>query len=84
MRTTVTIDDELLAEAKTIAARSGRTLSEVVEDALREVQARRGAAAGAEAFEIHTVDGDGTLPGVDLNSAAALLDLIERPGPNQG
>jgi Arc/MetJ family transcription regulator len=36
MRTTVTIDDDLLAEAKVAAARSRRTFSSVVEEALRE------------------------------------------------
>ena len=47
MRTTVKIDDRLLVEAKTRAARSGRTLNQVVEDALREAFARRdGPAAG--------------------------------------
>ena len=41
MRTTVKIDDQLLADAKAQAARSGRTLNEVVEDALRESLGRR-------------------------------------------
>jgi hypothetical protein len=35
MRITVEIDDQLLAEARAQAAQSGRTLNEVVEDALR-------------------------------------------------
>ncbi len=81
MRTTITIEDELLAEAKVIAARSGRTLSEVIEDALREVRARRESDAESEEFRIHVVEGGGVLPGVDLSSNAALLDLIE---PNPG
>lgn len=37
---TVTIDDDLLAEAKAIAARSHRTVGPVLEDALREMIAR--------------------------------------------
>lgn len=84
MRTTVSIDDELLAEAKAVAARTGRTLSEVVEDALREVQAQRAAGAEAGAFKLHTFDGGGTLPGVDLNSNSALLDLIADDERNRG
>lgn len=83
MRTTVTIEDQLLAETKAIAARSGRSLSQMVEDALREVQAQRGAATGPGEFELHTFDGGGTLPGVDLNSNVALLDLMERGAPNR-
>ena len=40
MRTTVTIDDHLLAEAKALAAQQHRSLSEVIADALR-VELRR-------------------------------------------
>ncbi len=35
MRTTIRIDDALLAELKTEAARSGKTLTAVIEDAVR-------------------------------------------------
>ena len=41
MRTTIYIDDALLAEAKQVAARTGRSLTAVVEDALRESLHRR-------------------------------------------
>ena len=41
MRTTVTIDDDLLAEAKAEAARQRRSLSELLQDALR-ASLRRG------------------------------------------
>lgn len=37
MRTTLTIDDELLAQAKLIAARTHTTIGSVVEDALRRL-----------------------------------------------
>jgi hypothetical protein len=40
MRTTIRLDDHLLEEARQLAARTGRTLSKVVEDAVREVVAR--------------------------------------------
>ena len=36
MRTTVRLDDELLSEAKQIAAKTNRTLTAVIEDALRQ------------------------------------------------
>jgi predicted transcriptional regulator len=36
VRTTLQLDDELVAQAKISAARSGRTLSQVIEDALRQ------------------------------------------------
>jgi Arc/MetJ family transcription regulator len=76
MRTTIKLDDHLVAQAKKIAADSGRSLSEVVEDALRAAIASR-AAARKSAVRLKTVKGTGTLPGVDLDSGAALLELME-------
>ncbi len=35
LRTTLQLDDELIVQAKISAARTGRTLSQVIEDALR-------------------------------------------------
>jgi hypothetical protein len=77
MRTTVKIDDRLLVEAKTRAARSGRTLNEVVEDALREAFARRDAGGGR--VELPVFRGGRLMPGVDLDDSAALLDLMDHP-----
>jgi hypothetical protein len=77
MRTTVALADDLLAEAKERAARSGRTVNEVLEDAIRIGFERH---AEAERREIHLIT-DPTpgvlLPGVDLNNNAALFDLLE-------
>jgi hypothetical protein len=77
MRTTIRLDDHLLAEAKQRAARSGLTLTAVIEQALRESFSRR------ERREQKPVTlpswGEGwVLPGVDLDDSAALLDLMER------
>lgn len=75
MRTTVRIDDRLLVEAKTRAARSGRTLNEVVEDALREAFARRDAVG--RRMELPVFRSTRVMPGVDLDDGAALLDLMD-------
>lgn len=75
MRTTLTIDDELLREAKERAARSGHTVSEVVSDALRE-SFHRHAAMRREPVRLRTSPG-GPRPGVDIDNNAALLDLME-------
>ena len=75
MRTTVRIDDRLLVEAKTRAAMSGRTLNELIEDALREVFARRDR-AGLRA-ELPVFRSGRVMPGVDLDDGAALLDLMD-------
>lgn len=77
MRTTVRLDDRLLAEAKKYAAETGRTLTSVLEDALRETLARRQARVRRRVVRLTTVKGDGLQPGVDLDDAASLLDLME-------
>ena len=75
MRTTIKIDDRLLVEAKTRAARSGRTLNEVVEDALREAFARRDGAR--RRVELPVFRSTRVMPGVDLDDHASLLDLMD-------
>lgn len=77
MRTTVRLDDRLLADAKKYAAETGRTLTSVLEDALRETLARRSVRAKGRSVRLKTVKGDGVRPGVDLDDSAALLDLME-------
>jgi Arc/MetJ family transcription regulator len=78
MRTTIRLDDELLADAKHLALRTGRTLTAVIEDALREALARADAAPAARPFKLITFSGNGVKPGVDLDDSAALLDRMER------
>jgi hypothetical protein len=77
MRTTINLDDTLLAEAKQVAARTGRTLTAVVEDALRESLRRRHDHA-RPAVELPVFGEGGVRPGVDLDDGAALLDLMEQ------
>ena len=80
MRTTITIDDRLLAEAKECAARSGRTLNAIVEDALRAVFARRAGVEARTAPELPTFADGRLVPGVDLDDNAALFDRMEGTG----
>jgi len=77
MRTTVRLDERLLAEAKKYAAESGRTLTSILEDALRETLARRRVHARTKPVRLKTVKGSGVRPGVDLDDTASLLDLME-------
>ena len=76
MRTTVRLDEHLLAQAKKQAAESGRTLTAVLEDALRESLARRRGQAKSRPLRLKTVKGGGVRPGVDLDDSASLLDLM--------
>ena len=81
MRTTVTIDDRLLAEAKATAIRSGRTLNAVVEDALRESLARQRWVGEQPRVALPVSDARGWVrPGVNIDSNAELLDLMEEDG----
>jgi len=78
VRTTVRLDDELLSAAKRLAVETGRTLTAVIEDALRREVARRDA-TGADRPELPTFKGQGLRPGVDLDDTASLLDLMGEP-----
>ena len=77
MRTTIRLDDQLLAEAKRYASQSGRTLTSLIEDALRETLARRQTMPSRRRVTLPTGGRGGVLPGVDIDSSAALLDMME-------
>ena len=76
MRTTVRLDEHLLAEAKKHAAESGKTLTSLLEEALRESLSRRKPHVKSKAVRLKTVKGGGVRAGVDLDDSAALLDLM--------
>jgi hypothetical protein len=77
MRTTIQLDDELLAEAKQLAARTGRTLTGIIEEALRAMLAGQQGAAQRYQVRLTTVSGHGVQPGVDPDDSAYLLDLMK-------
>jgi hypothetical protein len=71
------LDESLLAEAKVAAARSGRTLTAVIEEALRASLGRRRSIPATARIELPTYTGRGLQPGVDLDDSAALMDLMD-------
>lgn len=77
MRTTIRMHDNLLVEAKAAAASSGQTLTAFIEDAVRHQLDARKTDLVATAVTLPSFSGDGVFPGVDLDNAAALLDLLE-------
>ena len=77
MRTTIRLDDALLIEIKQLAARSGRTLTSVIEDSLREMLVRQRKLEERTPVSLPTMSGDGLQQGVDLDDSAALLALME-------
>lgn len=76
MRTTVRLDDNLLAATKQRAAAEHRTLTSLIEDSLRRMLAR-GPAKSSTRFAVRSFGGRGTLPQVDLDDSAALRDLMD-------
>jgi Bacterial antitoxin of type II TA system, VapB len=79
MRTTVTIDDELLKRARQRALQSGGTLGSVVEDALRLLLAEHHLRHQSVALDLPTYGGSGLRPGVDLEDKDALAELLDDP-----
>jgi hypothetical protein len=77
MRTTLRLDERLLVETKKVAMETGRTMTAVIEDALRQMLAQQKQLAERPPVYLTTVDGEGLQPGVDLDDSAALLDLME-------
>jgi hypothetical protein len=78
MRTTIRLDDELLNDAKRHAIATGRTLTAVIEDALRQALARSTSGRPERRVALPVARGGGRLqPGVDLDDSATLLDLME-------
>ena len=79
VRTTLAIDDRLLAAAKRRARQRGLTLGQLVEEALR-VQL-----AGTPGGDRPTIPvfrgGDGVRPGIDMTSNRALLEALDEDLP---
>ena len=78
MRTTVRLDDRLLADAKRYAAQGGRTLTSLLDEGLRDLLARRAAPAPAGRVTLPTGGRGGLQAGVCIDSNAALLDVMDR------
>jgi hypothetical protein len=78
VRTTIRLDEQLLREAKALAARTGRTLTQVIQDALQQSLAQGTDPASGEPLRLPTFQGRGVRPGVDLDDSAGLLDVMER------
>ena len=77
MRTTIRLDDQLLKKTKQLAAKTGKTLTAVIEDALRETLARQQENDQREPVKLPVFQGQGLQAGVDLDDSAALLELME-------
>ena len=83
VRTTVRLDDELLRETKSVAARRGTTLTAVLEEALREWLARHRRRSRRARHELLVSEaGGGLRAGIDLDDSADLLERMEQDAPS--
>ncbi len=80
MRTTIQLDDEVFRAFKRRAAEHGTSLADEIEQALRADLLTCAEATSAEPYVLPTIRGVAPVPGVDLNSNAALADILEHSG----
>jgi predicted transcriptional regulator len=82
-RTTVRLDDELMRRAKASAAERGITLTELIEEALRERLARADVVVDDEEWELpaYGEPGEWVNPEVDLDSNASIQEFLDRDLP---
>ena len=76
MRTTIRMNPSLLSQAKKHAQDSGKTLTLLIEEALREKLSRRPVSSPRRPVKLPTFS-SALQPGIDLNNTAALFDLLD-------
>ena len=77
MRTTIRLNDDLLAQAKEAALQSGCTLTAVVEDALRQSLSHKAVRPKRRPIRLKSSGKGGLRPGVNLNCTTQLLDIMD-------
>jgi predicted transcriptional regulator len=80
MRTTIYLPEDLLAEAKKVAAKSHRPLTAIIEEALREKLMRRKEKKSTGFIHLTTFGESGLQAGIDIDDTSSLLDLMEQRG----
>ena len=76
MRTTINIAEHLYRDAKARAASTGQTVSEVIEDAVREAL-RPKASDPTPVAPLPVFGGSGVLAGIDVTDSGSLLDAMD-------
>jgi hypothetical protein len=76
MRTTISLDEDLLKRARRAALDHGLSFNELVVTALRVELARSPKPQRREKVTLPTCGGRGLRPGVDLDDAASLEDIM--------
>jgi len=80
VRTTIVLDDEVFRAFKQRAAERGTSLTREIDEALRAELAATVEAVNAEPYQVPVFRGTAPVPGVDLNSNAALAEVLDTAG----
>ena len=76
MRTTLNLDEAIVRALKREALESGRTMTQVIEDSLRETLSRKKQYGKSFQLKMVTVKGK-KRPGVDLTDRRSFYDIME-------
>ena len=79
MRTTLTLDDDVLAKLKAEMKRTDKSFKQTVNDVLRLGLSAGRAASSEKRFVVEARDLGDTKPGVSLDNVGELLDRLEPP-----
>jgi hypothetical protein len=79
MRTTITLDDDVAANLRTIARKSGRAFKDVVNDALRKGLALEIAAKRLPPFAIADEHLIRLIPGLNYDKVEEIFDQLDSP-----
>jgi len=74
MRTTITIDDELLDELKERAARERTTVSRLIEESVRLAARPHAGGEAVERFELVTFGKGGRFTNLDVDRGSVLIE----------
>ncbi len=79
MRTTLSLDDAVLEQARKQALSQHRSLAKYIEAAVRDKLREEVGEPAAPYRGLKTFRGDGLRPGIDLNDSGNLADAMDRP-----
>ena len=79
MRTTLTLDDDVVAKLKAESRRAGRPFGDIVNETLRRGLASRRTTTQREPFKIHARDLGNLKPGLSLDKIPELIEQVEGP-----
>lgn len=81
MRTTISLDDRVYAEFKVLAARSGESVSSVIERAMRRYLLDRDAGPSEALPALPTMRSGGVRPGIDLDDMSRVREILDEGRP---